>query len=68
MGMPPYIDVNKSEDCSHPVPENDIGIFAYHSKDNEPMPMEDQQAFIDGPIRAAQEDLAKERSKANNIQ
>lgn len=48
---------------THPVPQNAIGIFAMHCNDNEPLPTEDQQRILDGPISAAEAKLREEIAK-----
>ena len=50
----------------HPVPENELGYFAFHSADNVPLSPETHQRIIDGPLTAMQDKLSAELDGEND--
>jgi hypothetical protein len=54
---------NQKQNCTHPVPKNDFGIFALHCEDNVPIELADLKAMIDGPIAVAEKAFRTEISK-----
>ena len=53
----------KPQNCTHPVPQNDYGVFAMHCSDNSPLPDGEIKKVLDGPYAAKQPALTQELAK-----
>jgi len=51
---------NQIENCTHPVPKNNFGIFAMHCRDNQPLSDEDLLSVINGPVTEVEKEFQKE--------
>jgi len=53
--------------CTHPVPENDLGITAMHSCSNRPIPKATLKRLFDGPIAAVNDALIEDREAVAEV-
>ena len=56
------IDDLEREPCVKPVPKNEFGVIVSASRDNQPISGKAYKRILQGPIRAFQGLLRKERS------
>jgi hypothetical protein len=55
--------INKTQKCTHPVPDNAYGIFAMHCQDNVPIEGEGLKKVFEGPIAEMEDDYEKTLAK-----
>lgn len=64
------LDTLRPERCAHPVPENEFGFFAHHTKSNKPIPDEQLKALhthVLGPVHREVTKRIREDIKAGRI-